>query len=171
VGRQDGILRPIVNFPESTGNLHEPKWARSKTRRKYQKTKDARRAWFSSHFCGPQAHHDRMASCGRLLIGLLCGAAEAPGGRLPIGRRIPSRPLRLIPLTSGGQTRLHTASFRWRRRSPINLMERTHEEKQRKHYTPEEKGGFCWRRSPFRGSAMNWACSPRSSTAGGRSSL
>jgi hypothetical protein len=47
----------------------------------------------------------RMASCGRLLIGLLCGAAEAPRGRLPIGRGIPSRPTSAQPhsLTSGDQ--------------------------------------------------------------------
>jgi transposase-like protein len=30
-------------------------------------------------------------------------------------------------------------SWKWRRRSTIRIMERTHEKKQRKHYTPEEK--------------------------------
>src|SRR5580704_5486165 len=48
----------------------------------------------------------RMASCGRLSIGLTCGAAKTPRRRVPIGRRMPSCPTLAQPhsSTSGGQS-------------------------------------------------------------------
>jgi hypothetical protein len=36
-------------------------------------------------FGGPQGHDDRLVTCGRLLIGLLCGAANPGCSRLSAG--------------------------------------------------------------------------------------